>query len=429
MRQLVVLSLSIALSGCMGAPSQTALEEASADAEAAGITSDVIVALIDTGIQPYHDAFKAPPDWQPPKIPGAISLGEDFQKRVLADLGVWNELQPNQIYYFESTRVFAVSKFHHSSAVNARDNPHVIYDDEVGELGHGTGTASLVAQASPHATILMVESSGSLNNAWIWVRDQPWIDVVSVSQGAVANLPDTDPGPDRDAHVTQQIVGNGKLVVGSAGNQPTPNVMDATAAPWVIAVGGAEERTRGETIITSKLADVVANFTSDRVANKSDLHGYFRNGGTSMGTPVVAGTLAEALYELRHRYRDPGVRLEHGALVDATGKTITNADLREALNATAAYWDTTQYDPTNYTYTQPFELLGLTVPILPAVWGTSVGPWTQMGWGFVDERLVPDLVAILSGEKPMPEKPADAVRFMDQVAEIKAKYWEIRQRS
>lgn len=416
--------MSIGLAGCIGEPGQSEEVQPTIGGGAAATGSHVVVAIIDSGIQPYHEAFAAPVDWKPPAVPDVTVLGEDFKERALGELRTWNELTADKLYHFEGTRVFAIS-LHRASQflVFGGENPHVIYDDQ-GTLGHGTATASIVAQVSPGATMVMIEATDMLEDAVSWAADQSWIDVISVSQGRVAGIPpDPREHPAPLATAIQKAVVSGKLFLMSSGNEPALNVMDEGGLPGVISVGGAEATTHGESIISSKLVDVVGPFTSDRLADKNNLHGYWRAGGTSFSAPAVAGVLAETIHQLRARYGQSGLSAS-GAVVKTPGKAITSYDIRAAMNATATYWETTEWDPTNYTYTQPFEVLATTAPVLPEVAGAPAGPWVQLGWGFVDERLVPELVAVLSGENPLPEKPAAARDFMQRVTEFKAKWWE-----
>lgn len=425
MRRLIPIALVIFLSGCVGQQSSSDLSDIATQSwTKASSPTHVVTVLIDTGIQPYHDAFKAPPGWVPPNIPGVIRLGDDFRTRALETLEAWNELEKDQLYYFEGTRVFAMSKYISNAAY---DNPYLIYDD-FGTYGHGMGTASLVAQIAPRSTVLMIEAPGLLHAAWQWVVEQSWIDIVSVSQGPLAGLPDLDPGPDEFASYTQQLVANGKLVVFAAGNEPMPKLMDYTSAPWTIVVGGAQNYTHGEAVLASKVVDVVANIMTDQAATKQDMHKYVRNAGTSFSAPVVAGVLSEALFQIRERYGDSGLHSEPGPLVDDVAGTITNDDFRAAMNATAMYWTTTDYSPLDYPFRDARDAFETTVPVLPTATGTPVGPWVQMGWGSVDESLLPEIVSILTGEKPVPEKPPEAQEYMRQVMEAKTEYWKIRQR-
>lgn len=140
---------------------------------------DVIVAVIDTGIDPNHPEFSA----------GQIVAWWDFS--LSAATGVWmTGVTPN--------------------------DPH----------GHGTGTASLVGGATVGAypgvklAIAKVGDSsgditGDVSNAIRWAVDVVGADVISISIGPVAPIPGHMSDEDDAARYATE---SGALVVASAGN-------------------------------------------------------------------------------------------------------------------------------------------------------------------------------------------------------------------
>jgi hypothetical protein len=207
-------------------------------------------------------------------------------------------------------------------------------------------------------------------------------------------------------------VDSGKLVTAAAFNLPTPTIGSGTCGPpWVISVGGVESVTHGEQPRAAKLVDVVSDYT--RLIPGSEPDAYENASGTSLGAPLVAGVLANSVLDLRSRAREAGGAA--GVLCSCRGRNVTNADFRGALNATAQYWNLTDYDPLNYS-SDPILLLAFaTTPILPA-------PWVQMGWGFVGPDTGAEVVRVLAGGRADP-KPVPAVAYMAQQEALREAYW------
>ena len=47
----------------------------------------------------------------------------------------------------------------------------------------------------------------------------------------------------------------------------------------------------------------------------------------------------------------------------------------------------------------------------------------QMGWGFVNKSIVNESVDVLLGRKEMPEKPDEAIKYMENIYHIRQKIW------
>lgn len=417
------LFLSLIVAGCV---SPTNLS--SATTEPAPIPypgARVVVALLDTGIQPYHEVFKLPPaadtSWIP-ELPNLEVVPARFSQNAL-DPEKWN-FKKGQLYWFEGTRVLAISLTRGVDEIfTGPERP--IWED----TSHGTMTASVVAQASPHAFIVMAEAS-SFNGSLEWVRDQPWIDVVSISAGepplpwswtnvltpAYGAVPYSPPA------VFRQMNREGKIVFLAAGNEPIPTLHSEKGLPWVITVGGADATSHGHNPLSRFPPDIVANYTHDHVANRSNLAGYRVASGTSFSAPLAAGLAAEAIYLLRE---DAGwaTGIRDGVLLDLHGRPVTQSDVRAALNASALHWNTTDYEARPPGGPLP-RLGNVTLPMIPRVEGTPVGPWIQMGWGWVGESLLPSLVAILNGETEPPPKPG-AEEYMARAYALREAYWSL----
>jgi hypothetical protein len=389
-------------------------------------TPEVYIALVDTGINPYHEAFA----WSGADRPGvsAQPVPASFRQKV-ADLGLeaWDELEADTLYWFEGTRVLAISLTRSLPLAQAvfPPDPHPIVDDQQ----HGSGTATVATRAAPHAWIVMVETSAQSLGGYLWASEQEWIDIISTSLSNLGHAPN-DPGReggDRYADSLRNATRRGKLVVSAGGNYPDPNLLSGeNSPPWVISVGGAEGEDRGTTPLTSQPVDVVADFTWWGLARNDHDTETWEAKGTSFSAPWVAGQLAEALYQVRLAtgHRGP---IADGALVRTPDLTLSNADFRRALNVTAVHWDTTDHRPQVNTSEFPTALpYELTAPAAPHAPGTPVGPWLHMGWGYVGDGAAQAMADLLLGRVPAPDK-ADAAAHMEQLHEARAALWELRQ--
>lgn len=244
--------------------------------------------------------------------------------------------------------------------------------------------------------------------------------VGNIPQPVSVNTPVIDASqhyPNRTLNVSKE----GRPIFLAAGNEIMTCTFDTFCGPpWVIAVGGIHPETRGESVHAAKVPDYVSDYVVAQVASSEDQTGYIEGIGTSYSAPTAAGTAAKILHEVRKAWNYTG-NLDNGTLARSTdGKTLTAADLRLALNRTATYFGPSDYD-VGPNLADPSVLKG-SIPILPELAGTPVGPWLQMGWGYVSPAIVNETVAVLLGRMPLPEKP-DAAAFLEQVFSLRETYW------
>lgn len=424
---LAVVCLAAGLSGCVAPGTQSLAPGSGGPVESPRV---VVAAVMDTGIQPYHEVFRLGDPGEAAWIralPNVTVLGDSFREWALRDAAAWDTLELGALYWFEGTRVLAasfwtprddpVSEVVGPVVDNAtgQSNNHPILDESL----HGTAVASVIAQASPHAFVLMLEENGGAGDMFEWLDGQDWIDIVTSSRSTVAGLPipeEFDPVVQGYARAWDR----GIPVFSGSGNEPSPLLTGDNGPPWVVRVGGVDPGSRGASVMSGGFPDLVANYTHDHMADARNLSGYLSGYGTSFASPRVAAVAAEAVYQLRLRFGHAG-GIRNGALVDAGGVTVTNADLRAALNATAVYWDSEDFVPQS-----PDELgerpATVALPVLPDGSPAPIGPWVQMGWGHLDEALVPAVVEVLSGATA-PAKPPAAVAFMDSMFAAREAYW------
>ena len=398
---LSLLVLAAPLSGCLlwgdeGKPEVQPEEEA-------GFGAFSVVAPIDTGINVYHNHFlmnESYPQWL---LDGLgvnkicdVTLTGTWQERYDADKEVcWDNITSEDVVWFRGTRIIGTTP--------DDDTDIPILDDP--QDGHGTAVTGAVLNANPDAVIFFVE--GFSDAAVLAAANQPLVDVITTSFGPILSVP--VPGIEDATKVA--VVQNKKLHTGAADNSPSPAVQDSTAGPpWSIGVSGyAEEGDDQKETMSGSYPDVAADWTQV-LPNHDDIDGYHETSGTSFATPRTAGLLSKILMSLRSEFgdmssgADPDTR--DGLMVNGTNFTVTNDDLRNALNNSGWYPSFNTWDP-----------LSGTTPISP------IAPCTQVGWGVVNESNVLPIIEHLNGTSTMSNRPSDVVMCMEANHEIREAYW------
>ncbi len=351
-----------------------------------------IVAPIDTGINVYHNHFvlnETLPEWMLDGLGVTmwcnITTEGTWEERYEADRETcWDVITSSDIVYFPGTRIIA------TTPDDGTDIP--ILDDP--SDGHGTAVTGAVLDANPDAIIFFVE--GFSDAAVLAAANQPLVDIITTSFGPIGSIP--VPGIEDSTRVA--VVENKKIHTGAADNTPSPAVQDPTAGPpWSIGVSGyAEEEDDQKETMSGSYPDIAADWTQ-MLPNHDDIDGYHQTSGTSFATPRTAGILSMVLTMLREESGDlmSGASEERGGLlVNGTNLSISNDDIRDALNLSAWYPSASTWDPTSGT-----------LPISP------VAPCTQVGWGVVNLSNIQPLYNHLAGIDSMPQRPADVVACME----------------
>jgi len=402
--QLPVVLAVLLLCGCA---------EPSADAAALHGTTDarrpVVIAILDTGTNPYLATFQSDEDVSA-FVPAQfeifpLSRHGTPRERAEADDAQWQAAQLRTLYYFEGTRIFSISF--------AQDGPPVGRDGS----RHGAVTTYLAAREAPGAVIVSVQAvpaaclprdlscfvNTSVAEGMEWIADQPWIDIVSISFNVPANppvVPAAHAELARFIAASERAAASGKTILNSAGNYVMTPATDVFAgAPWIVTVGGAESRSQGEALVAAKGVDVVANFTDLAPAPLSEDLEY--RSGTSFATPIVAGTLAHALHLVREAEPE---------------RVVTPQELRDALNASATYFDAASWRPTWSDQDPLAPLFEASLPVLAQ---------PQMGWGYVDGGLAPEVARrVLENDLAPPPEKAQAMLFQAQWQKAREEYWK-----
>ena len=390
--------LSSALVGCIHTDDPDEVEII--DEQTANAYS--IVAPIDTGINVYHNHFvlnETLPEWMLDGLGVTmwcnITTEGTWEERYEADRETcWDVITSSDIVYFPGTRIIA------TTPDDGTDIP--ILDDP--SDGHGTAVTGAVLDANPDAIIFFVE--GFSDAAVLAAANQPLVDIITTSFGPIGSIP--VPGIEDSTRVA--VVENKKIHTGAADNTPSPAVQDPTAGPpWSIGVSGyAEEEDDQKETMSGSYPDIAADWTQ-MLPNHDDIDGYHQTSGTSFATPRTAGILSMVLTMLREESGDlmSGASEERsGLLVNGTNLSISNDDIRDALNLSAWYPSASTWDPTSGT-----------LPISP------VAPCTQVGWGVVNLSNIQPLYNHLAEIDSMPQRPADVVACMEANQAMREAYW------
>ena len=392
-----------ALSGCYTGPSTSVSDTIVLDNQEAYS----IVAPIDTGINVYHNHFmmnESIPDWIVQGLGVTmwcnITKEGSWQERYEADKdSCWDNITSNDIVYFVGTRIIG------TTPDDSTDIP--ILDDP--SDGHGTAVTGAVLDANPDAIIFFVE--GFSDAAVLAAANQPLVDIITTSFGPIGSIP--VPGIEDATRVA--VVENKKIHTGAADNTPSPAVQDSTAGPpWSIGISGyAEEEDDQKETMSGSYPDIAADWTQ-LLPNHDDIDGYHQTSGTSFATPRTAGILSQILFMLRNLSGDEGTGASAergGLLVNGTtpggdSMSISNDDVRDALNLSAWYPSASTWNPASGT-----------LPISP------VAPCTQVGWGVVNMSNINPIFSHLAGLESMSQRPTDVVACMEANQAMREAYW------
>ena len=394
-----ILVISASLVGCMGESEEK--EDIPAVDDSFGAFS--VVAPVDTGINVYHNHFsmnESYPQWLLDQL-GVnkvceISKNGTWEERYEADRGdCWDVIGSGDIVWFKGSRIIGTTP---------DDNTDIPILDDPSD-GHGTAVTGAVIDANPEAVIFFVE--GFSDAAVLAAANQPLVDLITTSFGPILSVP--VPGIEDATKVA--VVEEKKIHTGAADNSPSPAIQDSTAGPpWSIGVSGyAEEDDDQKETMSGSYPDIAADWTQ-MLPNHDDIDGYHQTSGTSFATPRTAGLLSKVLVSLRSEFgdfssgADPIDRM--GLMVNGSNFTLTNDDIRDALNLSAWYPSFSSWDP-----------LSGTTPISP------VAPCTQVGWGVVNESNVLPIIEHLNGSSSMSQRPFDVELCMESNQEIREAYW------
>lgn len=385
--------------------------------------SRVVVAVIDSGVNPYHEYFHhggplykgASPSSVTPAVLKEFGIDKDHIIRVTRtgnfasdfakDSAQYDKIEAGEPYWFEGTNVIGVSFLGDGQRLRPDGNAS----------SHGIGTSASVLTANPEAIVVAVEDIGAESESWAFTN--PSVDIISTSYGPATSYPTLS----NLSSSYKGVVENGKVHFGAAANDPTYSTFDQTSGPWwTIGIAGFEEGGAGGRQASSgNIPDFVGDFTQDLPYCRSCEEGLDSVGGTSFATPRSAGTYSKILLEARRKAGHVGGITTGGdvpLLVDGSFK-LSNWDIRRALEEAAYY-------PGSADYSTEGGVDPTAVPVLDAA------PWVQTGWGLISPtknyQVIKETLAHLGiGGKPSRTKPQEACDFMTTNMEARHAYWDM----
>lgn len=372
--------------------------------------SFAVIALVDTGVNPYHSEFADPEftahpasyisDYPDTALELSLTLdARSYNEAVKKDEETWSDVKGGKLYWIPGTRIIGAISV-------AQDGSHKILDDD----GHGSATASDAAGATvgtcPECLLVIVEGLGDAPLQW--ALDQPWIDVVSNSWNycglIVTCQADTGVTPPVlfSAAATRAAVERGKEVVFAAGNgmlnlfdAPTTTYFNSNTGPdWILVVGAADSQSGATIVGTGRPFDITSYGFDWKGASHQSTSSITAFSGTSAAAPVAAGAYAYVLRETRERLGDTAEGPRKGAVLAegepgagflADGK-LTRAEAERALLLTA----------------KPASGGG---PVVPASLPHSAAAFLYSGYGLVNAQTAREAAKVVAGDAAAPARP------------------------
>lgn len=388
----------------------------------------VVVAVPDSATNPYHEFFhtggplykKSKPSSVTPAVLKEFGIKKsniirltrtgNFVKDFAKDKAQFDNIKRGEPYWFEGTNLIGIS----FNEEKLRLRP------DGSSSAHGVGTTAAVLAANPDAIVVSVDSTRDESEEWAFTH--PAVDIVTTSYGPFTSVPTLN-------HLSYSYTGvvtNGKLHFGAAANDPTLAAFDETSGPWwSIGIAGFEEGdTEGRQVVSGSLTDFVADFTQELPYCRNCEEGTDFPSGTSFASPRSAGTMSKILLEARRAAGHKGGVVTKGVkvpvMVSAGKHSLTNWDLRRALEEAAYYPSATDYQPG----TGDGGIFGATS--LPV---NDAAPWLQTGWGVItpdpEHGVIKEALSHLGvSSEPERTKGAEICAFMTTQMHARHAYYD-----
>ncbi|MEA2477314.1 MAG: hypothetical protein QOC87_1513 [Actinomycetota bacterium] len=446
---------------------------------AAGSTSSsskgvhTVIAIIDSGINPYSIAFRdnSPEAFKDPStyIPGYpkgtpalhIHLNLPYDQAVKKDAAVWAQIQPGKLYWIPGTRIVGAISLGAggtncpnvteippaSSELQGNCQEHRILDD----LGHGTMTASRAA-GDPHSldpTAKIVEVEGLGGSSAKWAADQGWIDVQTNSWLSLAPPPVPAGVAPAFKYAAKHMLtlaasGNGSAFI--AGVAPTPTYLLSTAPPGVVLVGGDDNGKM--TLWAGAPPHVVADAYSGYAANFHD-NGPMKPDPeaccTSAASPYAAGGAGAIIKAAREVLGDTSTGVHDGVIAQGTAGLVSKGPLAdgkftldelkdvffhtaearpaEGKDDGAIHWSGEPRPPDHTEFgpgANPFCIGCMTTPVEWKQIPDAASAYALIGYGGINERSVALAQKVLQGSAALPARPTEDAQYQldQQIREI-----------
>jgi len=403
--------------------------------------SHVVIAVVDTGINPYHVAYRRseytvhPANYIEGFPKDAPALGLSFgaadyvSARTADDAPVWGQVAERKLYWIPGTNIigaYSVADYAGTPPGGLPSRP--IIDDD----GHGTGTTSVSGGgalstkgtpygSNPDALIVIVEGLGDAGVKW--AAEQPWIDFISGSYGDAASVPCTDSGDEtvddaadiwcgreyrytapfvlRDGRTALFSAGNGLSRTGVAADRYS-SLRPRSGPSWVVTVGAVSARNEQDYAWHSIPVDISSYGLHWPAADPFSFAGEVEFGGTSNATPVTAGVFSRVLLAAR---RSVGDAVE-GIHTSADGKGVPAygpAGIAKGLLADGVLARTELQDAVFKT-AHPEEFNTETWVYDPVVIPNTPLYYTQQGYGNANVAAALRAIEVIMGRAPMPDR-------------------------
>lgn len=432
-------------------------EQGACSLQALQSKSHVVVAFIDSGINPYTQDFRAPEYVHHPSsyvegypaAAGSLPLSLDLADRDgyaaarAADDATWQGVKRGQLRWIPGTRIIGgISVGTGGRGLGGHPERRIL-----DENGHGTGVASVAAGqwygSNPDALIVMVEGLGFAGVRW--ATEQPWIDVISNSWGP--GLPGRVDVPARsDTDATRAAVERGQSILFSSGNGirntnsstvlppdadpcrckiPTHNLTptaNGSGPSWHLTVG-AVSPVNGQAHWWHGVPVDVASFGSKWRAAAADgvAHTDSRDfGGTSCATPITAGVLSSVVQRAREELGDSREGPKDGGLVAVAAP---GRDLPAAGPLADGSLSRVEAERVLVTSAQPVWATPEQLTWDYAVEPTTEAYFVSQGYGVVDAGAKSRAVATLLGEQPAADR-SDVDRWMQAQDAVRDAYFD-----
>ncbi|HVF06528.1 MAG TPA: S8 family serine peptidase, partial [Frankiaceae bacterium] len=431
---------------------------------AAETTPLTVVAINDSGVNPYHLEFSAgtypdpevlaltgnftkhpseyiagyPKDAQAIPItlgkgyfPAEDARGPDANGDGIPDGSIWDlktatapwGLEFGKLYWIPGTKIIGATQPALLSCSNCAAGNHVILDDD----GHGTGSSSVsVGNRYGYCPTCLLFSEKGLNAGP--ASGYSWIDINSNSWGTVGNAPHLGL-LGNPSTATRIAVERGQTVLFAAGNG-TANAFETTSPTYGTPTTGPDWHVIVGAIRRDVQRPIIGDGTPAHLSSWGDgnLPSACRTGivsqcpfsGTSAATPYTAGVFGNVLTEVRRGIGETSLGQRPGQVIAdgfpvagskylADGK-LTRAELREVVLKTAF--------PLNQANTQ-------NIPIFPYPWTAPYNGDINVlfeGYGAATPHSARRAIDVLMGKAALPVREAED-RWFSIDAQIRDSIW------